>query len=247
MGGTGRLTLALAVASLGSLPLGCLIFSTDLAYIEYRFGILRSQWDLWLLLSSALYFRLAYRFDNRFVLSLGIATLGGWFGVRLSQSGLVLMDPVRTSALGYAAVVVLAGVALAGGAVDVRGGDGRRYLPPELRLRRVRHALRVRRSQHGTAPPHARRYGVVDRCDGISRIHHHRARAACTNGRKTRMRRYSLDDEERIRLQARLRDWTHAGFVSEERRAAIEPDLATTLRRTGLMLRFGSAVLRSFA
>jgi hypothetical protein len=94
------------------LYLGCLIFGTELAYIEYRFGILRSQWDVWLLLSSVLYVLLAYSFDNRFVLSLGIATLGGWFGVRLSHAGFVLIDAVRTSALGYAAVLVAAGTAL---------------------------------------------------------------------------------------------------------------------------------------
>ena len=33
-----------------------------------------------------MFFVLAYRFDNRFVLSLALSSLGAWFGVRLSRS-----------------------------------------------------------------------------------------------------------------------------------------------------------------
>ena len=93
------------------LYLGCLVFGVELGYVEYRFNLLQGQWDYYLLASAILYFGLAYRFDNRFVLSLGIATLGGWFGVRLSHSTFV-GSSLRLPALTYGIIVALAGTAL---------------------------------------------------------------------------------------------------------------------------------------
>lgn len=93
------------------LYLGCLVFGVELGYVEYRFNLLQGQWDYYLLLSAILYFGLAYRFDNRFVLSLGIATLGGWFGVRLSHSTFV-GSSLRLPALAYGIIVGLVGTAL---------------------------------------------------------------------------------------------------------------------------------------
>ena len=77
------------------LYLACLIFAVELGYIEYRFHLLRDQWDTWLLFSAMTYLAVAYRLDNRFVLSLGIATLGGWFGVRFSHLVVVVNEPFR--------------------------------------------------------------------------------------------------------------------------------------------------------
>ena len=68
------------------LYLGCLVFAAGLTYLEYRFQALGVDWHYYLLGSAALYFALAYRFDNRFVLALALSTLGSWFGVRLSAS-----------------------------------------------------------------------------------------------------------------------------------------------------------------
>src|SRR5262252_8774858 len=50
------------------LYLGCLVFAAGIAYLEYRFHALGVDWHYYLLASAALYFALAYRFDNRFVL-----------------------------------------------------------------------------------------------------------------------------------------------------------------------------------
>lgn len=60
------------------LYLGSLIWSVELAYLETRFHLLSGQWDLYLLATAGLFFFLAYRFDNRFVLSLGLSSLAGW-------------------------------------------------------------------------------------------------------------------------------------------------------------------------
>jgi len=64
---------------------GSLIWSLELAYIEGRFHLLSGQWDLYLLASAGLFFLLAYRFDNRFVLSLALSSLAGWFGLTISH------------------------------------------------------------------------------------------------------------------------------------------------------------------
>src|SRR5207244_2922322 len=57
------------------LLLGCLALGVELWYAEFRFQLLRENWDMYLLALSILYVPLAYRFDNRFVLSLGLSTL----------------------------------------------------------------------------------------------------------------------------------------------------------------------------
>jgi hypothetical protein len=67
------------------LYLGSLVWSVELAYIEKRFHLLSGQWDLYLLATAGLYFFLAYRFDNRFVLALALSSLAGWFGLTISH------------------------------------------------------------------------------------------------------------------------------------------------------------------
>jgi hypothetical protein len=67
------------------LYLGSLTWSVELAYIENRFHLLSGQWDLYLLVTAGLYFFLACRFDNRFVLSLALSSLAGWFGIAVSH------------------------------------------------------------------------------------------------------------------------------------------------------------------
>jgi hypothetical protein len=93
------------------LYLGCLIFGVGLGYLEFRFHFLKENWDHYLLLSSVLYFALAYRLDNRFVLSLGLSTLAGWFGLRLWHLSMS-SGSLRLYALAYAAVVSVGGTGL---------------------------------------------------------------------------------------------------------------------------------------
>ena len=94
------------------LYLGCLILSAELAYIELRFHLFRGVWEHYLLFSAATFALLAYRFDNRFVLSLALASLAGWFGLRTSAFGFKSPDSLRVSALIYGALVAGAGTAL---------------------------------------------------------------------------------------------------------------------------------------
>src|SRR5580658_10086433 len=67
------------------LYLGSLTWCVELGYLENRFHVLSGQWDLYLLVSASLFFFLAYRFDNRFVLSLALSSLAGWFGLTISR------------------------------------------------------------------------------------------------------------------------------------------------------------------
>jgi hypothetical protein len=94
------------------LYLGCLIFAVELGYVESRFHPFGADWDQSLLVASAVFFALAYRFDNRFVLSLALSSLGGWCGVRVSHFGQLLSGSLRAYAIAYGVLVAGAGVAL---------------------------------------------------------------------------------------------------------------------------------------
>jgi hypothetical protein len=93
------------------LYLGCLMLGLELGYLEYRFQLLGDSWDHYLLISAVVYFVLAYRFDNRFVLSLALSTLAGWFGFRLFRLQW-LGGSLRAEALIYSALVAASGAAL---------------------------------------------------------------------------------------------------------------------------------------
>jgi len=94
------------------LYLGSLIWSLELAYIENRFHMLSGQWDLYLLASAGLFFVLAYRFDNRFVLSLALSSLAGWFGLTLSHWPSHQDETYRQYAILYSLIVGVAGALL---------------------------------------------------------------------------------------------------------------------------------------
>src|SRR5262245_33291392 len=83
------------------LYLACLIFTIELGYVENRFHLLHDNWDLYLLFASGLYFALAYRFDNRFVLSFALSTLGGWFGIKVTRFGFLTDSSLRGYAMAY--------------------------------------------------------------------------------------------------------------------------------------------------
>jgi hypothetical protein len=51
------------------------------------------------------------------------------------------------------------------------------------------------------------------------------------------MRAYSRDDEERVRLQAQVREWAGAGLIDAALGNSLDAELRTNLRRTNSMLR----------
>jgi hypothetical protein len=94
------------------LYLSSLVWCIELAYLEDRFHVLSGQWDLYLLATAAFFFFLAYRFDNRFVLSLSLSSLAGWFGLTISHWPSVQDAAYRQYALLYCLVVAVSGVLL---------------------------------------------------------------------------------------------------------------------------------------
>jgi hypothetical protein len=94
------------------LYLGSLVWCVELAYLENRFHVLSGQWDLYLLATAAFFFVLAYRFDNRFVLSLALSSLAGWFGLTISHWPSHQDAAYREYALLYCLVVGVGGALL---------------------------------------------------------------------------------------------------------------------------------------
>jgi hypothetical protein len=95
-----------------ALYLGSLVWSLELAYLENRFHLLSGQLDLYLLATAGLYFFLAYRFDNRFVLSLALSSLAGWFGLTISHWSAHQDATYRQYALLYCLLVGVGGTLL---------------------------------------------------------------------------------------------------------------------------------------
>jgi len=94
------------------LYLGCLTWTLELAYLESQFHLLSGQWDIYLLATTCFFFALAYRFDNRFVLSLALSSLAGWFGITISRWPGTQEAAYRQYAILYGLVVAVAGIAL---------------------------------------------------------------------------------------------------------------------------------------
>jgi hypothetical protein len=94
------------------LYLGTLVWCVELAYLENRLHVLSGQWDFYLIVTAAFFFFLAYRYDNRFVLSLALSSLAGWFGLTISHWPSQQNAAYRQCALLYSLVVGFAGVLL---------------------------------------------------------------------------------------------------------------------------------------
>jgi hypothetical protein len=86
---------------------GCALFSMDIAYVEMQYHVLSEGWKNYLLLSFVLFIFLAYRFDNRLVLSLALSTLAAWFGFSLASWRLFsFAEYYRFYAMIYALIVL---------------------------------------------------------------------------------------------------------------------------------------------
>jgi len=94
------------------LYLGSLVWCVELAYLENRFHVLSGQSDFYLLATGGLFFFLAYRFDNRLVLSLALSSLAGWFGLTISHWPSHQDAAYRQYALLYCLLVGVGGVLL---------------------------------------------------------------------------------------------------------------------------------------
>jgi len=83
----------------------CLVFSSTLAFIQTRFTVFHG-WDAHLLIASLVFGAIAYRFDNRFVLSLALSTLAGYLGLRFDLFDGLEDDQLRIMAMLYGAFLL---------------------------------------------------------------------------------------------------------------------------------------------
>jgi len=87
------------------LYLACGLAGIFFVYLEWKWNILRDWWDLYLFFSGLACVGLAYRFDNRLVLSTGLVNLAGWIGVRFRRWDVPALG-VRAAAFALGAALI---------------------------------------------------------------------------------------------------------------------------------------------
>ena len=80
-------------------------------FIETRFAVFHG-WDTHLLIVALVFGGLAYRFDNRFVLSLALSTLAGYLGLKISGFDTLDSDRLRFAGFLYGGFLIGIGVLL---------------------------------------------------------------------------------------------------------------------------------------
>ncbi|MGI4832858.1 MAG: DUF2157 domain-containing protein [Janthinobacterium lividum] len=97
------------------LLLGCLLFLGLEGYVQVEYGVFGTRYGLATLLPAGLFLALAYRYDHKGVLGLGLTALGAWVGV--SVAPLAVLPGAFDSqlfagpALGLGGALVAAGLA----------------------------------------------------------------------------------------------------------------------------------------
>lgn len=92
--------------------LGCSLYALDIAYIETQLHLLGDGWNSYLLISAVLFFYLAYRFDNRLVLSFALGTMAAWFGFKLNLFLPHFWDYHRLYAIAFGFLALATGLLL---------------------------------------------------------------------------------------------------------------------------------------
>lgn len=81
------------------LLLGCLTFLLMEGYLQYQYGIFGTRYGLATFIPMALFFFVAYRFDHRGVLSLGITALASWLGVTVTPRDLLSQNDFNSQTI----------------------------------------------------------------------------------------------------------------------------------------------------
>lgn len=98
------------------LLMGCLLFISDLGYIQFQYNLFYESLEWITLLSAVVFFLLAYRFDHLGVLSLGVTALASFFGITISPQkwySADFFDQANLHNIGLVFGAALTGVALA--------------------------------------------------------------------------------------------------------------------------------------
>jgi hypothetical protein len=92
---------------------GCALFSLDMGALATQFPFWTAHWSACVLGGAILFFALAYRFDNRLVLTLALTSLAAWCGIKIRSRWFFGPDLLRPFALAYGAAVAAGGLAMA--------------------------------------------------------------------------------------------------------------------------------------
>ena len=97
------------------LLLGCLLFVALETYAQYHYGVFGTRYGLATALPAGLFIFLAYRYDHRGVLGLGLTALASWAGLAAQplavfSSNDFATPAVRTAAIGLGLALTVAGL-----------------------------------------------------------------------------------------------------------------------------------------
>ncbi len=79
------------------LLLGCLTFLLMEGYWQYQYQIFGTRYGLATFIPMVLFFIVAYRFDNRGILTMGITALASWLGVTVTMNDLLTNNDFNSS------------------------------------------------------------------------------------------------------------------------------------------------------
>lgn len=104
------------------LYLGCGLVGVFFSYLEFKWKLLGDWWDLYLFGSGLLFAALAYRFDNRLVLSAGLMNLAAWLGLRAARWDLFHTGG-KPALIAYGAVLAALGIGARSGELKPHFAD----------------------------------------------------------------------------------------------------------------------------
>lgn len=88
------------------LLLGCLTFLIMEGYWQYQYNVFGTRYGLATFIPMVLFFCVAYRLDNRGVLSLGITALATWVGITVTPQDLLSQNDFNSSSIVYTAILL---------------------------------------------------------------------------------------------------------------------------------------------
>jgi len=103
-----------------TLLLGAILFAIIIGYLQFQYSIFGEHWGLGALISALAYFPLAYRYDHRGVLALGIIGLAAWLGLTVSPVVMLQESLYPKSELIYVGLLFGAGIMAAGLILEYR-------------------------------------------------------------------------------------------------------------------------------
>ena len=88
------------------LLLGCLLFLVLEGYVQYQYGLFGTRYGLATALPAALFIALAYWFDHRGVLAMGLTALASWVGLSVAPLSVLEQSDLFSPSIRVAAVLL---------------------------------------------------------------------------------------------------------------------------------------------